>query len=598
MSGMIAVVSSDPADAERIRRAVGTSLQVIAANDPAALVARFESDAVLVVSADRVAATIGSFGERTPPPIVVLGDPSATPANIPRIAHVVRRQLPADQLRDLLRCLVDGHPIHSHADTAPHTPVEARRVQLAFNASRRLAGASELASTEQIAADALLELVDADRAACLFHDVDDGALWSEAKLRSSAGDDRRAVAGLAGWSARTGLAARTSRAGDDPRYVADIDDPDPSSQLMTQPIVGADGHCHAVLVAMRRARRSEFGDTEAALLARFAGLAAPLLDQLSIHVQSQAILEEAAGDPGIFRKEALEAQTLPKWGDVVRVSPGWLRWAYWLLVVLLIGSAVFVTVGTIPTYSSGLAMVRAKSRTMIISRTSGNVIAVDVSPGDKVAAGAPIARLDDTEQRAVVDRLTREFDTQLRNHMLDPGDNAANSALLQLRQELDTARTALEQRLIRAPSDSVLGDVRVQPGQQVNPGDIVAVDSGAGNLEVIALLPGADRPQLSPGMSLRFELDGYRYNYRTLTIESVSPDVLSPSEAKRVLGPEFGNDLPLGGPVVLVKAALPIVEFEADGVVQRIHDGMFGAADVRVRSERIIFALVPGLRRF
>jgi GAF domain/HlyD family secretion protein len=597
MSGVIAVVSSDGADLERVRRAVGTSLEVIATVDAVAVVAQFESDAVLVVSADRVAATLAAFGAEQPPPVVVFGEPAAVTPD-PRIAHVARRAMPPDQLRALLKCLVDGHPIHSHADTAPHTPVEARRVQLAFAASRRLAGASELQSTEQIAADALLELVDADRAACLFHDVDDGALWSETKLRSPTGDDRRATAGLAGWSARTGLPARSNRVGDDPRWFGDIDDPDPTSQLLAHPIVGADGHCHAVLVAVRRARRSEFGDTEAALLARFAGLAAPLLDQLSIHVQSQAILEEAAGDPGIFRKEAMEAQNAPKWGDVVRVSPGWLSWAYWLLVVLLIGSSVFVTVGTIPTYSSGIAIVHSRSRTMLTARTGGNVTAVEIGPGEKIAAGGVIARLDDTEQRAAVDRLGREFDTQLRNHMMDPGDNGATNAVLSLRQELDAARTALEQRLIRAPADSLIGEVRVQPGQLVNPGDIVAVALGSGGFEVIALLPGSDRPQLAPGMALRFELIGYRYNYRSLTIDSVSPDVLSPSEAKRVLGPEIGSDLPVTGPVVVVKAKLPTAEFEADGVIQRIHDGMFGAADVRVRSERIIFALIPGLRRF
>jgi len=598
MSRVVAVVSSDPGDAERIRRAVGTALEVIAAVDAAVLVSIFESESVMVISADRVAQLLASFGEESLPPVVVIGDP-AQPLGDPRISHVVRRQIPADQLRALLVCLAQGHPIHSHADTAPQTPVEARRVQLAFAASRRLAGASELGSTEQIAADALLELVDADRAACLFHDAEDGALWSEAKLRGANGDDRRATGGLAGWSARTGLPARTSRAGGDPRYVPDIDDPDASAQLLTQPIVGADGQVHAVLVAMRRARRSEFSDTEAALLSRFAALAAPLLDQLSIHVQSQAILEEAAGDPGIFRKEAMEAQNAPKWGDVVRVSPGWLSWTYWILVALLIGAAVFVSIGTIPTYSSGIAMIRSKSRTSVTARTGGAIAAVDVEPNDKIATGQVIARLDDTDQRHAVERLSAEFETQLRNHMLDPADAAADGSVRQLRGQLDTARTDLDQRLIRAGVDGVVRDIRVHPGQQLAPGDIVAViAAGAGGLEVLALLPGEDRPQLSAGMPLRFEVGGYRYNYHTLTIDSVSSDVLSPSEAKRVLGPEIGNDLPLAGPVVLVRANLPDAEFEADGVKLPYHDGMPGAADVKVRSERIIYALIPGLRRF
>jgi hypothetical protein len=304
MSGVVAVVSSDASDAERLRRAVGNAHEVIATIDPGAMMGMFETDSVIVVSTDRIHAVLAAFPAEETPPIVVLGDPAGVPAD-PRIAHLVRRQMAVDHVRTLLKCLVNRHPIHSHADTSPHDPTEARSVQQAFASSRRLAGASDLSSTEQIAADAVLELVDADRAYCLFHDADGGALWSEAKLRSPTGDDRRAISGLAGWSARTGLPSRTNKCGDDPRWSPEIDDPDPSSHMLVHPIVGADGQVHAVLVAVRRARRSEFGDNEAELLKRFAALAAPLLDQLSIHVQSQAILEEAAGDPGMHRSETI-----------------------------------------------------------------------------------------------------------------------------------------------------------------------------------------------------------------------------------------------------------------------------------------------------
>jgi GAF domain/HlyD family secretion protein len=599
MSGVIAVVSPDPRDADQVRRAVGKSVEVISTIDPAAALLMFANDALVVVSYDRAVPTLAALPEEGAPPVVVIGD--EPPPLDPRVAHVVRRTLPAEQLRPLLICLLERHPIHSHADTTPQSPAEARRVQQAFVASRRLAGASDLASTERIASDALLELVDADRAYCLFHDADDGALWSEAKLRSAAGDDRRAVAGLAGWVARTGLPARTSRAADDPRWSGDVDDPqaDPGAQLLVQPVVGIDGQVHAVLIAVRRARRSEFGDTEAALLARFAALAAPLVDQLSIHVQSQAILDEAAGDPGIFRKEALEAQILPRWGDVVRVSPSWLSWTYWLLVLLLIGSVVFVSLGRVSTYSSGPAVIRSTARTTITARTTGNVTAVDLMPGDHAAAGDVIARLDDTDQRAAVERLSREFETQLRNHMLDPGDAAADSALRQLRLELESARTALDERVVRATTEGVVGDVRVHPGQHVEPGNIVAsLVEGAGGLEVVALLPGEDRPQLAPGMTLRFELAGYRYAYRAITIEAVSSDVIAPNEARRVLGAEVADSLPIAGPVVLVRGKLPSSDFEVDGRTFHYHDGMLGGAEVQVRSERILFALVPGMRRF
>ena len=64
-----------------------------------------------------------------------------------------------------------------------------------------------------------------------------------------------------------------------------------------------------------------------------------------------------------------------------------------------------------------------------------------------------------------------------------------------------------------------------------------------------------------------------------------------------VAGVDEAGRGPLAGPVVVVKATLPTGDFEADGQTFQYHDGMAGAADVRVRSERIIYALLPGLRR-
>jgi membrane fusion protein (multidrug efflux system) len=348
-----------------------------------------------------------------------------------------------------------------------------------------------------------------------------------------------------------------------------------------------------VLVALRRSRRAPLGPGEASALTRFAALSAPLLDQLSVHVEGQEMLE---GDRSLFRAEARAAQ-VQAWGEVVRVAPSWLSWAYWLLVVLLVGSGAFVALGSIATYSSGPAVIRSTARSSLTARTAGNIAAVPVAPGDRVEPGTVVAQLDDVDQRASVERLGREFDAQLRNHMLDGSDSAADQALRTLRLQLEQARTALDERSIRATAGGVVSDVRVRAGQHVEPGDIAAsIVDGNGGLEVVALLPGEDRPQLAPGMTLRLELAGYRYAYQALAIDSVSADVIAPSEAKRVLGAEV-SDLHLGGPVVLVRGRLAGTEFEHDGKKYSYHDGMLGTAEVPVRTERILFALVPGLRR-
>ncbi|MEO8699980.1 MAG: HlyD family efflux transporter periplasmic adaptor subunit [Kofleriaceae bacterium] len=582
----VAVVTSQIADEEWVFRVVDGALVVVDAAPYAD---------VIVASEDCLAAIIDHLPATAV--IVVIGDPLNPPE---RAAHIVTRTWPDAQLRALLVALA-GSPQPAPALTAPTSPAEAQAAQRAITAARRLAAVTELAACESTIVEILVELVELDRAYCLFYDAATASLWSEAKLQSTAGDDRRAAAGIAGWAAVTGLPTTAAGVGDDPRFVGAIDDPsgDPTDRLIAQPVHGSDGAVHAVLIGARRARRPPIGDTELGLMARFARLVTPVLDQLSIHVAAQQILDDAAGDQGLFRKEARDAQAMPRWGDVVRVSPGWLSWAYWLLVVLLAGSVVFISIGEVSTYSAGPAVVRSTARTPISARTAGNIAAVLVAPGDSAATGAIIARLDDSDQRAAATRLEHEFETRLRNHMLDPADTAVDGALRGVRNELETARASLEERLVRATAPGIIGDVRVRPGQRVEPGDIVAsVFEASQGLEVIALLPGEDRPQLAPGMTIRLELAGYRYAYQAVVISSVSTDVIAPAEAKRVLGAEVAEGLHLPGSVMVVRGRLASQEFTVDGQTFRYHDGMVGLAEVRVRSEPIVFALIPGTRRF
>jgi biotin carboxyl carrier protein len=361
-------------------------------------------------------------------------------------------------------------------------------------------------------------------------------------------------------------------------------------------VFGADRKVHAVLVGVRRGRRPAFGGGVIAVLARLARQITPVLDTLSVDAQAQQILDDEAGGDGLFRRQAVQAQDAPRWGDVVRVSPGWLPWAYWLLVGLLVASAAFIVFGTVATYSEGPAVIRSNARTPISARSAGNVVAVEVTSGDVAEPGTVIARLDDTEQRATVANLTQKFEAELRAHMLSNAQT--NPPLATTRQLLADARAGLDERLIVATTHGVIGDLRVRAGQRVAPGDTIAsvVDASMG-LELTALLPGEDRPQLQPGMVLRLELVGYRYAFQTVTIDWVSPDVIAPAEARRVVGAEVAEGLPLTGPVVVVRGRLRAPEFELDGVRYRYHDGMMGQARVRVRAEPIVFALLPGTRR-
>jgi multidrug resistance efflux pump len=552
---------------------------------------------VIVASAARAAE---AFALARSIPVVLVGDPSGSID--PRAAHVVRPTIPHDQLQTLLRALSGARDATGPGEPARRTALartaeEARAVQRAFSFSRKLAAAGDLETAETMTIDAVLELTRPDRARCVFLDPT-GARWREAE-RGGVRRDGRALSGLAGYAAVTGERVVAERSGTDPRWAPSIDDPsgDGTERLVAQPVVSPTGFVHAVLVSVRVGRRLPFSAGELACLQRFAELLSPFFDQLSAHSAEQALI---GGDKvgRLFRSEAVAAHAAPQSGHVIRLAPGWVSWAYWVLAFVLIGAGLFVTIGTVTTYSSGPALIRATSKRDLASRTSGNVAALSVRPGDVVAGGAVIAQLDDQSQRAALERAELEFSAQLRNHMLDPNDQASDQAVRQLRQVRDAARTALEERVVRSAVPGVVTDVRVRVGQHIEPGETIAsMVDGDGPLEVIALLPGSDRPQLVPGMAVRLEIAGYRYAYQTLYIDSVSSDVIGPSAARRVLGSEVSESLAVTGAVVLVRGRLPQRTFTVDDVTYRFHDGMQGTAAVGVRSERILFALAPGLRR-
>ncbi len=596
MTGTAYVVGLPVEQRQRLVRVLAPDVAVEEATAGAAITA----GSVVVTTAAALASVPSPPGGRTL--VVVFGDP--TPATMaPGVAHVVRPEIGDGDLGLLVRSLVFRRPAVGPTTTSAQPPADtyqAQQTQRAFALSRRLAAAHDLAGLEQAATSAFTELVAADRVTCLFFDGSDGTLWTDESQSAAAADDdesRRAIAGVVGFAALTGQTVRVDTLRDDPRHLDALDAPDgdPRDRLLIAPVHGNDGQVHAVLVAARTWRRDAFTDTDTAIAAAFAALSGPFLSQLAAQLEAKAMLEPA--DDGLFRREAMDAQSLPPWGDVIRVTPSWLGWTYWALLALLAASVAYVSIGTISTYSSGPAIVRASNRADVSALSAGIVGAVVARPGDTVARGDVIARLDDAEQRGNVERIAREFETQLRNHMTDPADAAADAAVRALRLELDRAQLALDSRVVRAPAAGTIADLRVRAGLRVEPGDIVAtIADGSQGLELVALLPGSLRPQLATGMPVRFEVQGYRYAYHTVFIESISLDVIAPGEARRVLGPEVADGLRLTGPVVLVRGDLPDDEFDLDGRTYQLHDGMRGTADVRVRRERIIYALVPGLR--
>lgn len=300
-----------------------------------------------------------------------------------------------------------------------------------------------------------------------------------------------------------------------------------------------------------------------------------------------------------FRKEALEYSRTAgrEQGDVLQLSPAWSRWTYHVLVWLLLSGFVYCLAGRVNTYASGPALIRVEGRTDLTLPIPSVVATVQVVPGQRVEVGQSLVTFRAEDEASTLERLERELELQLIRFMRDPSDGAARQALTSLSAERELAQARVEARTLRAPHAGLVGDVRIQPGQFLPAGtralSLVAEDAP---VTLLALLPGYARPFLRPGMPLRVELDGFRYEYRELTIEAVGDQVIGPAEVRRFLGPDLADAVSVEGPVVLVKANLPSHTFVNEGRVLSYFDGMPSRAEARVRSERILVVLLPALK--
>lgn len=304
-------------------------------------------------------------------------------------------------------------------------------------------------------------------------------------------------------------------------------------------------------------------------------------------------------DIQLFRVEAIEhAKGRPE-GDVLRLAPTWTRWAYWLLAACFVTTLVYFVFGTIHEYASGPAVVWISGRVEVTATVTGSVSSIEVEPGQKVEAGQVLVRFTSPVELADVQRIDREFEMQLAKSLLDPSDQTARATLTALRTQREVAAARLDQFSVRAPYAGVIGDVRIRAGQLIEAGHIVlTLLREDHHCSVLVMLPAHYKPQLRPGLSMRFEVSGYRYAYQELRITSVSAQIIGPDEVKRYLGQEIGDTLTVQGPVVLVEAEPSSPYFVVDGQSFNFYHGMNGTAEARVRTERILVSLIPGLRVF
>ncbi|MCP3963384.1 MAG: GAF domain-containing protein [bacterium] len=466
---------------------------------------------------------------------------------------------------------------------------------------RQLAFQEDLADIAELVVEAARESVSADRAYCLLHDPAREVLWD----RDSNTFERRqesAAVGLVSFVLRSGLTVRHSRIGDDPRHDTEADDPlgTGRERFLAVPL-SVDGDALGVLAAVREGAREDFENSDGERLERLATQVAPYLgSQLRGSFGQVGDAGQAPYDLGPFRRSMVrglfQRSELPS--GPLRLSPLWSRISYWVLVVALGAALIFSLVGEIDEYASGPAVVHLAGRTDLTALAEGTVTAVQVTAGQRVAAGQVLVRFHDAREAAELARIEREVKLQLINRLRDPADSDAGQALISRRAQRELARARIEERNLRAPTAGTVGDIWVRPGQYVHPGHpVLSLVGEESEPTLVVMIPGHFRPLLEPGMPIRLEISGYRYVYQHLEVGSIGDEVVGPAEVQRYLGPGISDSVALAGPIVIVRARLPSRTFEAEGRTYGYHDGMHGIAEVRVRSEKILLALVPALKK-
>jgi biotin carboxyl carrier protein len=314
------------------------------------------------------------------------------------------------------------------------------------------------------------------------------------------------------------------------------------------------------------------------------------------HAQGQ---RDAANDAkSIYNAEALASQRKRGHeGGLIHLSPRWVRIAYPAAVLAVVIGIAFAILAKVPTYSAGAGVVTIEG-VEVTSPTTGTVAAVRVKQGQPVAAGEELARLLSQDEESALQQADREYRNALATLLFDGADETTKAAVAAAATARQRAEDRLEAKVIRAPREGVVGDIRVRGGAALAQGDhVLTLLRQDAEPTVLVFLPGQDRPRLRRGQKIQIELAGYTKVRERGTIVEVGAEVIGPNEARRSLGQKNADAVPLNGPVVMVRATLPTRTFKVKLDTFRYHDGMPLRGEVKVEDKPFLISLIPALEK-
>lgn len=359
--------------------------------------------------------------------------------------------------------------------------------------------------------------------------------------------------------------------------------------------------CVAVVILTRNPRNPGYQPIEQLAMLGLARESAAILHHLAVQ-HLQRATEVKADKGSLYRPEALAAhRSRGSEGAPIHISPVWVRRAYPLIVLAVLVAAAFTIFIKVPTYSTGRGVVILDGTT-VTAPAMGTVEKLSVAPGQAVAKGTILVKLQAAAEQDELANAKAELDNATRAYLSEQSDENAKKQLASIWARYNSAKSKLEQRTIRAPKAGTISDIRTRGGALLQPGDPIAMIVEGGNTlpEVFAFLPAKDRPRLFPGQTLQVGLSGYTKIRELAEITYVAREGIGATEVAKLLGPSLGDALrmPQDGSYVLVKARLPRRTFETDHAILPFHHGMQADTEVKIAEKPFLVTLFPALEKY
>lgn len=245
---------------------------------------------------------------------------------------------------------------------------------------------------------------------------------------------------------------------------------------------------------------------------------------------------------------------------------------------------------TVSSTVEAVGTTRAKQSVEIVPEAEGRIVELNITPGERVAKGDVLVRLDDEIARADVAeaeaRLTERQQAVERavllrrtNAVAEATVEEAQARLAEAMAQLDRASRRLEERTITAPFGGVLGLSNVDEGARINEQTIIARLDDLSEIEVEFALPETLFAQVRRGQAVIASSVAFPDQAFEGRIDAVDNriDPVSRSFRTRAIVPNPEGTLPAG-----MFMSLQLTLAQADHVVVPEEALIFQAAETYV----------------